>query len=50
VPVLQQLLAGGHLIGRLIQGRFLDVGIPAGYHEAQLALSGATRRSPSEDA
>jgi UTP--glucose-1-phosphate uridylyltransferase len=50
VPVLQQLLAGGHLIGRLIQGRFLDVGIPAGYHEAQLVLSGATRQSPSEDA
>lgn len=44
VPVLQRLLADGRLVGRLIEGRFLDVGIPAGYHEAQAVLA-ATRTS-----
>ena len=39
VPVLQRLLADGRLVGRLIAGRFLDVGIPDGYHEAQAMLA-----------
>lgn len=34
VPVLQRLLAAGRLVGRRIRGRFLDVGLPAGYEEA----------------
>ena len=45
VPLLQRLLTDGRLIGRLIEGRFLDVGIPAGYHEAQSVL--ATMPEPS---
>jgi UTP-glucose-1-phosphate uridylyltransferase len=46
VPVLRELLAGGRLVGRLIQGRFLDAGNPAGYHEAQAVLgTGARERS-----
>ena len=35
VPVLQRLLAAGRLVGRRIRGRFLDVGLPAGYEEAR---------------
>ena len=34
IPVLQQLLACHTLIGRRIHGRFLDVGLPSGYAEA----------------
>lgn len=43
VPVLQRLLADGRLVGRLIEGRFLDVGIPDGYHEAQAILAARGR-------
>jgi len=39
VPVMQRLLAGGRLIGRRIRGRFLDVGLPQGYQEANELLS-----------
>lgn len=35
VPVMQLLLGRGLLTGRLIRGRFLDVGLPTGYAEAQ---------------
>lgn len=42
VPVMQLLLARGLLTGRLIRGRFLDVGLPAGYREAE-ELLGARR-------
>ena len=38
VPVMQTLLARGRLIGRRIRGRFLDVGLPAGYEEANALL------------
>jgi UTP-glucose-1-phosphate uridylyltransferase len=34
VPVMQLLLHGGLLTGCLVRGDFLDVGVPAGYHEA----------------
>lgn len=35
IPVMQRLLARGRLVGRILDGRFLDVGLPAGYEEAQ---------------
>ena len=35
VPVMQTLLAQGRLLGCRMRGRFLDVGLPAGYQEAQ---------------
>jgi UTP-glucose-1-phosphate uridylyltransferase len=38
VPVMQRLVERGRLTGRLIRGRFLDVGLPAGYREADAAL------------
>lgn len=38
VPVMQELLARGQLIGRRIRGRFLDVGLPQGYAEAEAIL------------
>lgn len=38
VPVMQHLLAQGKLIGRRIRGRFLDVGLPQGYAEANAIL------------
>ena len=41
VPVMQALLAGGRLTGCLIEGGFLDVGIPQGYREADALLSAA---------
>jgi UTP-glucose-1-phosphate uridylyltransferase len=34
IPVMQLLLHGGLLTGCLVRGDFLDVGVPAGYHEA----------------
>lgn len=40
VPVMQYLLARGQLIGRRIRGRFLDVGLPQGYAEAEALLGG----------
>ena len=39
VPVMQHLLARGKLIGRRIRGRFLDVGLPQGYAEANAILA-----------
>lgn len=39
VPLLQLLLARGRLIGRRMRGRFLDIGLPAGYAEAQRILT-----------
>jgi UTP-glucose-1-phosphate uridylyltransferase len=38
VPVLQRLLARGRLVGRRMRGRFLDVGLPSGYEEANVLL------------
>jgi len=35
IPVMRRLLEDGRLIGRCIVGRFLDVGIPEGYAEAE---------------
>jgi len=34
IPVMQALLAQGRLVGRVLHGRFLDVGLPQGYREA----------------
>ena len=34
IPVMQLLLHGGLLTGCLVRGDFLDVGVPAGYQEA----------------
>jgi UTP--glucose-1-phosphate uridylyltransferase len=39
VPVMQRLLAAGRLVGRRIRGRFLDVGLPQGYTEAEVRLA-----------
>jgi UTP--glucose-1-phosphate uridylyltransferase len=41
VPVMQRLLADGRLTGRRIHGRFFDVGLISGYHEATAEYSGA---------
>jgi UTP-glucose-1-phosphate uridylyltransferase len=38
IPVLQTLLRGGRLTGGRISGDFLDVGLPAGYREADVRL------------
>ena len=38
VPVMQLLLGRGMLTGCLIRGQFLDVGLPAGYREAEELL------------
>jgi UTP--glucose-1-phosphate uridylyltransferase len=46
VPVLQQLLAVGRLVGRRMRGQFLDVGLPAGYEEATRII----RRPPRPSA
>lgn len=40
VPVMQVLLAGDRLVGRVLLTRFLDVGLPQGYAEAELAMAG----------
>jgi UTP-glucose-1-phosphate uridylyltransferase len=45
VPVMQHLLAQGKLIGRRVRGRFLDVGLPQGYAEANATLRAAKRSS-----
>lgn len=39
IPVMQSLLGAGLLTGCLIHGDFLDVGVPAGYHEATQRLT-----------
>jgi len=39
VPVMQRLLERGRLIGRRMRGRFLDVGLPEGYREADALLA-----------
>lgn len=41
VPVMQRLLASGALVGRRIAGRFLDIGLPRGYAEANALLAGS---------
>jgi UTP-glucose-1-phosphate uridylyltransferase len=40
IPVMQLLLNRGLMTGCLIAGRFLDVGLPAGYLEANAELGG----------
>jgi UTP--glucose-1-phosphate uridylyltransferase len=46
VPVMQRLLAAGRLVGRRMRGRWLDVGLPDGYREAEQALSHAAAGEP----
>lgn len=41
IPVMQRLLARGRLVGRILDGRFLDVGLPAGYDEAEAFYASA---------
>lgn len=41
VPLMQWLLARGQLQGRVIDGEFLDVGLPSGYEEANTRLTRA---------
>jgi UTP--glucose-1-phosphate uridylyltransferase len=41
VPLMQWLLARGELLGRVIDGEFLDVGLPSGYAEANARLTNA---------
>lgn len=43
VPVMQRLLSRHALVGRRIAGRFLDVGLPSGYEEANALLEGGSR-------
>lgn len=38
IPVMQRLLARGRLVGCVLQGVFLDVGLPSGYEEADRIL------------
>lgn len=40
VPVMQLLLRSDRLVGRVIEGRFFDVGIPRGYAEATAEYGG----------
>jgi UTP--glucose-1-phosphate uridylyltransferase len=42
VPVLQRMLADGRLVGRRMKGRFLDLGLPEGFAEADRVLSSGT--------
>jgi len=44
VPVMQLLLSRDRLIGTRIRGRFLDVGLPEGYAEANHLLAEDSRR------
>jgi UTP--glucose-1-phosphate uridylyltransferase len=44
VPVMQLLLRRERLIGSRIRGRFLDVGLPEGYAEANALFSGGGER------
>jgi UTP--glucose-1-phosphate uridylyltransferase len=46
VPLMQWLLARGELEGRVIDGEFLDVGLPSGYEEANVRLSRARSGPP----
>lgn len=46
VPLMQWLLARGALEGRVIQGEFLDVGLPSGYAAANELLSRAQSAHP----
>jgi UTP--glucose-1-phosphate uridylyltransferase len=46
VPLMQWLLAHGALQGRVIDGQFLDVGLPSGYEEANALLSRARPAPP----
>jgi UTP--glucose-1-phosphate uridylyltransferase len=39
IPVMQRLLAAKRLVGRRIRGKFLDVGLPDGYAEANKLLA-----------
>jgi UTP--glucose-1-phosphate uridylyltransferase len=39
IPVMQMMLVQHTLVGRVLQGTFLDVGLPEGYHEAERALA-----------
>ncbi len=39
IPVMQELLRRGRLVGRRIAGRFYDIGLPGGYAEANAAFS-----------
>jgi len=47
VPLMQWLLAHGALQGRVIDGQFLDIGLPSGYAEANALLSRA-RSAPQQ--
>lgn len=47
VPVLQRLLAAAKLTGRLVRGRFLDLGLPEGFQEAEQALTVGEGRTVS---
>jgi UTP--glucose-1-phosphate uridylyltransferase len=38
IPLMQRLVGEARLTGRVIRGRFLDVGLPAGYLEADSTL------------
>jgi UTP--glucose-1-phosphate uridylyltransferase len=44
VPLMQRLLRRGRLIGRRVRGRFLDVGLPQGYEEANDLLAAGDKR------
>jgi UTP--glucose-1-phosphate uridylyltransferase len=46
VPLMQHLLAEQRLVGRAIEGRFLDVGLPSGYADATSWLAS---RPPAAD-
>jgi UTP--glucose-1-phosphate uridylyltransferase len=43
VPLMQWLLARGALQGSVIEGDFLDVGLPSGYEEANARLTASAR-------
>lgn len=47
IPVMQLLLNRGLLTGATIRGRFLDVGLPAGYAEANEHLARVSDAAPS---
>jgi UTP-glucose-1-phosphate uridylyltransferase len=40
LPVMQRLLRNGRLTGRWVRGRFLDLGLPDGFREADELLAG----------
>lgn len=43
IPVMQFLLGRGRLVGRVLDGRFLDVGLPQGYAEAVATIPPSVR-------